>query len=64
MFIVIALIASSALSQSIVDFSYSQYDHRSGKEIRPSKITNIKPDKVIIQGYSFPEACYLGQKLE
>lgn len=62
--IITSLLVSLALSQSIVDFTYSQYDHREGKEVRPSRITNIKPDKLSIQGYSFPEACYLGKKLE
>lgn len=34
-----------SLSQSIVDFSYTQYDQQQGKVSRQSGSINIKPDR-------------------
>ena len=52
------------MGQSIVDFTYSQYDQQQGKVAHTTGGIYIKPDRQIIQGYSFPEACYLARQLE
>ena len=53
-----------AVSQNYVDFSYTEYDQNQGKPPRPIETISIKPNREIIQGYFFPEACYLAKKLE
>ena len=66
LFIITAFVILShlAMGQSIVDFTYSQYDQQQGKVAHTTGGIYIKPDRQIIQGYSFPEACYLARKLE
>lgn len=51
---IIGLTISIALAQSIVDFSYTQYDQQQGKVSRQSSSITIKPDRELIQGFSFP----------
>lgn len=58
------ILNSFAQGQTIVDFTYSQYDLQQGKMAHTAETIYIKPDRQIIQGYSFPEACYLARKLE
>lgn len=41
----IAILTATVVSQSIVDFTYSQYDRTGGKESRSSGVINIKPDR-------------------
>lgn len=51
-------------SQSIVDFTYSQLEQRQVKNTQQPSSLSIKPDRLIIQGFSFPDACSLAGKLE
>jgi hypothetical protein len=43
--ILITILATTVVSQSIVDFTYSQYDRTGGKETRSYGVINIKPDR-------------------
>ena len=61
---VIAIIDISVMTQNIVDFTYSHLEEHGSSMYQSSKVIGIKPDRSVIQGYSFPDACYIARKLE
>lgn len=62
--ILVFLLLGLVLSQNIVDFTFTEIDQRQGKVQKQKESITIRPNREIIQGYSFPEACYLARKLE